>query len=130
MGEIPRLRELDGSGSLDAVGDLQVLARGADGVHRGSDLTGDDPDCHDTCSCPGRYHVLPDQDLQSACLRRPGHALTADGRPVGVSSTAAQNLDPARCGTGQTPRSRGDPGLCCPAGCGTGYPNANDGCVL
>src|SRR2546426_2858509 len=126
MGEIPRLRELDGSCSLDAVGDPQVLARGTYSVHRGGDLARDDPDCHGTCDCPGRYHILPDQDIQSACLRRPGYALAADGGRVGVAGTAAQNLDPARCGTGQTPRSRGDPGLCGTAKCSPGYPNAND----
>src|SRR5262249_23495056 len=76
------------------------------------------------------YHVLPDQDPQSACLRRSGHALTADGGRVGVSGTTAQNLDPTRCGTGQTPRSGRDPRLCHTAKCCAGYSNANDGCVL
>ena len=52
------------------------------------------------------------------------------GDRVGVAGTAAQNLDPARCRTGQTPGSRRDPGLCGTAKCCAGYSNANDGCLL
>ena len=74
--------------------------------------------------------LLPTKTLSELSVDDTVAALEALRRTTGSADAPPENFRPARSRTGQTPGSRRDPGLCRPAGCGTGYPNANDGCLL
>ena len=66
------VKTYDMASALHSVKHLDVgsVASIQNGVLKNEQLaqTLDGPDCHGPCYCPGRYHVLPDQDSQSACL--------------------------------------------------------------
>jgi len=81
------LRVSHGSCSPDAFGDLQVLARGTDGIPDGRDGARDGAARHRTGYCTRGYGVFPHQDPESIGGGRHGYARAAARSPMGVAAT-------------------------------------------